>query len=76
MRTTPRGHPRHRCKTAAAAAVGLSRWMESVLFEVSPLDPATFLLVPAALLGAVLAATWLPARRATRIDPALALRGS
>ena len=56
------------------AAVGLTRLMSSLLFEVSPLDPITYLAVSAALVGAAVLATYLPARRATIIDPIDALR--
>jgi predicted permease len=56
------------------AAVAATRLVASMLFEVKPGDPATYLGV-AALLGAVsLAACYIPARRAARVDPASALR--
>ena len=58
-----------------AGAVVLTRWMAGLLFGVQPFDPATFLAV-AGLLGAVaLLASYLPGRRATRVDPVVALRG-
>jgi predicted permease len=56
------------------AALGLTRLMRTLLLDVSATDPATFLLT-AAVLGAVaVLASYLPARHATRIDPAVALR--
>lgn len=58
----------------AAGALGLSRLVRSMLFEVSPADPAVFALAAAVLMIAGLAAGWLPARRASRIDPMAALR--
>ena len=57
-----------------AAAYGLTRLMASLLFEVQPHDPATFGAAAAMLAAAALAACWLPARRAARIDPVRALR--
>ena len=57
-----------------AAAVGLSRWLTSLLFEVSPADPSTYAVVAAVLLAAGLVASLLPARRAARIDPMTTLR--
>jgi len=57
-----------------AAAYGLTRLMQSVLFHVSATDPATFLSVAILFLVVALAAGYLPARRATRIDPMAALR--
>ena len=57
-----------------AAAVGLSRVMQSILYEVDPLDPVTFVGVTVTLIGIALIAAYLPARRASRIDPARALR--
>ena len=57
-----------------AGALALSRFVSGLLFEVHPGDPVTMLTV-CLLLGAVgLAACYLPARRATRIDPVAALR--
>jgi ABC-type antimicrobial peptide transport system permease subunit len=55
---------------AALAGVGLSR----LLYQVSPLDPVVFLLAPATLAAAAAVASWVPARRATRVAPATALR--
>jgi len=60
------------CGLAAAWAV--TRLMSTLLFEVSPVDPLTYGGVALVLLGAALLATWLPARRATGIDPSDALR--
>jgi hypothetical protein len=57
-----------------AAAVPLTRLMAALLFEISPLDPLTYGGVSAAIVLACLLATYLPARRATRIEPVEALR--
>lgn len=57
-----------------AGAYGLARLFGSLLFEVAPGDPATFAGVAAFLLVTAGAATYLPARRATRVDPVTALR--
>lgn len=58
----------------ALAALGLGRWMRSLLYEVKPADPATFAAVGVVLLAVSLAACYLPARRAARVDPLEALR--
>ncbi|MBA3961838.1 MAG: ABC transporter permease [Chthoniobacterales bacterium] len=55
-------------------AIGTGRVVSSILFQVSPLDPFAFTVAPALLAVAALLATWLPARRATRISPMEALR--
>jgi putative ABC transport system permease protein len=58
----------------ALAALGLTRHLDSVLYEVSPTDPSAFAAAGAGLAAAVLLASWLPARRALRVDPAAILR--
>jgi len=57
-----------------AGALMLARLMDSVLYGVRPHDPITFISVVVGLLGVALIASWLPARRATRVPPAVALR--
>jgi hypothetical protein len=56
------------------AALALSKLIESVLFGVTAKDPMVFVAVPAVLASVALIAVWLPALRATRIDPIDALR--
>ena len=55
-------------------ALGLTRLMQSLLFEVSATDPVTFLTAPVILVLVSLVATWLPVRKAARINPIEALR--
>jgi putative ABC transport system permease protein len=57
-----------------AAAMAATRYLQSLLFGVTPLDPVTFLSAPAMLATIALLACYLPARRAARIDPMIALR--
>ncbi|HEY0556235.1 MAG TPA: FtsX-like permease family protein, partial [Thermoanaerobaculia bacterium] len=59
-----------------AGSLALSRLMSGLLFGMSPTDPLTYVSVPAALLLVTLAASYLPARRAARLDPQQALRRS
>jgi ABC-type antimicrobial peptide transport system permease subunit len=56
------------------AAFALSRALQSVLFEVKGIDPTIYLGVGLILFGATLLAAWIPARRASRVDPIVALR--
>jgi putative ABC transport system permease protein len=57
-----------------ASALGLTRLMSSLLYGVKPWDPVTIVLVAVLLSGVTLLATYLPARRASRVDPMVALR--
>ena len=57
-----------------AGSVALSRFLESGLYGVSPLDPGTFAVMAAVLLTAAAAASWLPARRAAAVDPIETMR--
>lgn len=64
----------------AGVALGLvgallfGRILEGLLFETETTDPLTFLAVAVVFLGVTLAACWIPARRATRVDPIVALK--
>jgi ABC-type antimicrobial peptide transport system permease subunit len=57
-----------------ATALVATRVMAGMLYGVAPNDPATFIAVPVLLAAAALAASWLPARRAARVDPARTLQ--
>jgi putative ABC transport system permease protein len=56
------------------AAFAVSRVLQSVLFEVRGIDPRIYLAVGLILFGAAFVAAWIPARRASRVDPIVALR--
>jgi ABC-type antimicrobial peptide transport system permease subunit len=56
------------------AAAGASRGLTTLLFGVSPLDPVSYAAVAMVLIGVAMAASWLPAWRASRVDPAVTLR--
>ena len=60
------------CGVAGAAAAG--RFMSTMLFDLSPLDPATFIAASLIFVVVAAAASYMPARRATSVDPAVALR--
>jgi putative ABC transport system permease protein len=60
--------------TGVAGSVALTRYLRPMLFELTPLDPSTYLTVVLLFLAVALVAAYLPTRRATRVDPAVALR--
>jgi putative ABC transport system permease protein len=57
-----------------AGAAGLTRYLSGMLFDLTPLDPATYAAVALLFAVAALVASYLPAHRATQVDPAVALR--
>ena len=57
-----------------AASFGIARLLANLLFGISSTDPATFATVPLILGGMAILASYIPAIRATRIDPSVALR--
>jgi ABC-type antimicrobial peptide transport system permease subunit len=57
-----------------AAALAVTRYLGSILYGVHPGDPVTLIVVAAILMIVALAACWIPARRAARVDPMVALR--
>ena len=57
-----------------AASLALTRLMSSLLFGVNASDPVTFIIVPLLLATVAMLACWIPARRATKVDPMIALR--
>jgi len=65
---------------AAGVAIGIggamatTRLIRALLFRIEPTDPVTFVAISAVLVAAAFAASYLPARRATRVDPMVALR--
>ena len=64
------------CVLGGFGVIAVSRLARSILFGIAPQDPITLVTTAAVLIVVVLAASWLPARRAARIDPTTAIRSS
>jgi putative ABC transport system permease protein len=62
------------CAIGILASLALTRLIQTLLFAVSPTDPPTFAVTGLMLMAVALLACWLPARRAARVDPMVALR--
>lgn len=62
------------CVVGVAAAMGLSRWVSSLVFGVTALDPATYVASAFIVCAAALIASYIPARRASSVDPVESLR--
>jgi putative ABC transport system permease protein len=58
-----------------AASFAISQWIKSLLFDVSATDPLTYLIVGISVIYIALCASWIPALRATKVDPIRTLRG-
>lgn len=56
------------------AAIGFTRLLKGLLFGISTSDPLTFVVIALVMIGVALLACWVPARRATKVDPLIALR--
>ena len=59
-----------------AGAFGLTRLMQNLLYDVNPTDPVTFVIAGVVVILAALSACVIPALRASRLDPIVALRGN
>jgi len=57
-----------------AGAIGLTRVVSTLLYEIRPTDPATFIFASSLMVAVGLLACYIPARRATKVDPLVALR--
>ena len=64
----------HAIMGGAISATAMTAVLQSLLFEITPLDTATFVAAPTVVALTALLAAWIPARRAARIDPAALLR--
>jgi len=62
------------CVLGALGVAAVSQLARSILFGIAPQDPLTLVTTAAVLFAVVLAASWLPARRAARINPVTAMR--